>query len=297
MKRTVHHTILAACLSCSVTWPAFADAPVVDESENFALFDEQLAAAERPDSFMAIDNTDDAFAHEEDNAHDDDNDNIAIAREDIQNTDTTDTSNLFNKVQSLQQELSELRGQLEVQTHALQTLKQQQLDFYKDLDTRLRDEKNTASSSIENHVENTQKSADVSPAHTASRGNPADEQISYLAAYELVKNKEFEKATMAMKSFIQHYPRGGYTANAHYWLGELYMTKQSFNDAIQQFETVLNIFPHSSKSSASSLKLGYALAETGQKDLARARLQAVIRDYPDTHAAKLAASKLETLSS
>ncbi len=292
MKKTVHH-ILAACLGSSLAWTAFADAPVVDESENFALFDEQLAAAEQqPVAFMQEEI--DLASADEDNSH------VALAREDNSSDTHQDATDMFSKMQSLQQELSELRGQLEVQTHALQSLKQQQLDFYKDLDARLRESgnSNNAPTPIANkQAKNTQQPIDSLPESTVPRGNPADEQVSYLAAYELIKNKEFDKALMAMKSFINHYPRGGYTANAHYWLGELYMTKKAYPDAIQQFETVLSSFPSSSKSAASSLKLGYALAESGQKDSAREHLKAVIRNYPDTRAAQLAASKLESIRS
>jgi tol-pal system protein YbgF len=293
MKNAVHHTILVAWLGCCLTGSAFANAPVVDESENFALFDEQLAAAERPDAFM--------LAQEDINMG-------ALAQEDSDtDADTSLASNMdthasednnpsFNKLQSLQQELNELRGQLEIQTHELQALKQQQLNFYNDLDTRLRSN-NTTATSKQPHASNDEQAINTLPASTAPRGNPADEQISYLAAYELVKNKDFDKAVMAMKSFINHYPRGGYTANAHYWLGELYMVKKSYPDAIDQFKTVLQTFPASSKSSASSLKIGYALAESGQTHAARDHLRTVIHDYPDTHAAELAASKLETLNS
>jgi tol-pal system protein YbgF len=317
MKKTVHHMILSTCFACCFASPTFAVAPVVDESENFALFDEQLAAAEQPAPLIQANlqtedanlwDTEDSDQDDNDNGDDDDDDNlnathnhVALAHEDASNNQPQDASNLFNKLQSMQQELSELRGQLEVQTHALQTLKQQQLDFYKDLDTRLRDNTNTAATTTsapsQDYTNNTKNTLDTLPTNTAPRGNPADEQVNYLAAYELVKDKEFDKGLMAMKSFIQHYPRGGYTANAHYWLGELYMIKKSFPDAIQQFETVLNSFPNSSKASASSLKLGYALEASGQKDAARQRLKNVIRDYPDTHAAQLATSKLETLSS
>jgi tol-pal system protein YbgF len=327
MKKIVHRTLIATCMGCCLNWTAFAVAPVVDESENFALFDEQLAAAEqRSDALMQTQaNATGAVFASEDAGSDDDgdgeiiidggggggdifiptsaenktNDTIALAHEDTANQPEQDPTLLLNKLQGLQQELSELRGQLEVQTHALQTLKKQQLDFYEDLDKRLREGPNTAQNTTTdaNHAKNTQQPLEMQPMSTAPRGNPADEQISYLAAYELVKNKEFDKAMMAMKSFIQQYPRGGYTANAHYWLGEVYMIKQAFPDAIQQFETVLNSFPSSSKSSASSLKLGYALAAAGQKEAARERLKAVVRDYPDTHAAQLATSKLETLRS
>ncbi|MDF1684817.1 MAG: tol-pal system protein YbgF [Legionellaceae bacterium] len=298
MKTPVHHTFVAMGLSCLIAWPAFAEAPVVDESENYALFDEQLAATERPDFPLAqaVPNP----AEEE---------RIALAFDDTspneipQNEDVT----LLNKLQTMQQEVNNLRGQLEVQVHELQTLKQQQLDFYKDLDSRIR-EPNTSTpqtlsqhdttdiNNLNNQTEQAQTSAALSES-TAPRGNPADEQISYLAAYELIKSKEFDKAVMAMNSFISQYPRGGYTANAHYWLGELYMVKKAYPDAIQQFQTVLKIFPSSSKTSDCSLKIGYALLASGQKNSARQHLQDVIRDYPDTHAAELAAGKLENINS
>ena len=299
MKKIIHPLLIATCLSYGLATPAFAMAPVVDESENFALFDEQLAVTEQPIAFNQTEenNTTDYDTPDNTDINQNTNNKLALAQDDSTDSyDTTPEASSLNKIQSLQQEISELRGQLEVQTHALQTLKQQQLDFYKDLDTRLRNTQTAPQTPIQ--AKNTSPALNTEPPiNTAARGNPADEQISYLAAYELVKNKEFEKATMAMKHFIQQYPRGGYTANAHYWLGELYMTQQSFSDAIQQFEVVLSTFPQSSKSSASSLKLGYALAASGQKDAARERLQSVIRDYPDTHAALLATSKLETLKS
>ena len=294
MKTFVHHTAVVMGLSCLIAWPAFAEAPVVDESENYALFDEQLAATERPDFPLTQAQN---MGEEE---------RIALAFDDSsrdeipQNEDVT----LLNKLQTMQQDVNNLRGQLEVQVHELQALKQQQLEFYKDLDTRLRDPNTSTpenvsqqdTTDINNHAAQTQTSAAL-PESTAPRGNPADEQISYLAAYELIKSKEFDKAVMAMNSFISQYPRGGYTANAHYWLGELYMVKKAYPDAIQQFQTVLKIFPSSSKTSDCSLKIGYALLASGQKNSARQHLQDVIRDYPDTHAAELAAGKLENINS
>ncbi|NCT56956.1 MAG: tol-pal system protein YbgF [Legionella sp.] len=285
-------------LSCFLALPTFAEAPVVDESENYALFDEQLAATEQPDFPLAQAQT----VHEEER--------IALAFDDTPRNEIPedDDATLFDKLQSMQQEVNNLRGQLEVQTHEIQVLKQQQLDFYKDLDARLRDPNTTASNSlsqtahpITEQLQDDQETEKSSPLlateNSAPRGNPADEQISYLAAYELIKNKEFDKAVMAMNSFIRQYPRGGYTANAHYWLGELYMVKKAYPDAIEQFKTVLKIFPSSSKTSDCSLKIGYALLASGQKNVARQQLQNVIRDYPDTHAAELAARKLENINS
>ena len=55
-------------------------------------------------------------------------------------------------------------------------------------------------------------------------------------------------------------------------------------------------FPASSKSAASLLKIGYALAAMGKKEEAIARLQQVIKNYPDTNTAQLAKAKLESIT-
>ena len=231
---------------------------------------------------------------------------------------------MLDKLKGLQQELQELRGQLEIQVHNLKTLQEQQLTFYKDIDARLKSAAPAASAAtkiidsmkpapklpIADVTANKTDTSVVKPYHdrqskakyefkgslTAANKNPADEQISYLAAYDLVKNKQFDDALSAMQNFVARYPQGGYTANAHYWLGELYMVKKNFPNAIAHFETVLTRFPSSSKTAACLLKIGYALAASGQEIEARQRLQEVVKNYPDTPTAELAAAKLKSIS-
>lgn len=136
------------------------------------------------------------------------------------------------------------------------------------------------------------------PATSASArsNNPAEEQIHYLAAYDLIKNKRFNDAIPAMQSFVTQYPNGGYTANAHYWLGELYMTQKDYTKANSQFDIVLSQFPSSNKAAPSLLKSAFALASSGKKQEAIARLKQVIKQYPDTQPAKMAEEKLKSLN-
>lgn len=304
-----HRLLLCLCFTCLLPSQVFAEAPVVDDSENFAILDEQQAAVEQPVAKAQLEDTD---SDEE----------IALAQ------DNRDSSNpnagLLDKLHGMQQEIQELRGQLEVQAHDLKALQQQQLAFYKDLDARLRsngDAKNPKSAQLNPQEKSaeismgsteskktpalnsnmTSKSVgqeqkiNISPPSNVSRGNPADEQISYLAAYDLVKNKRFDEALTAMQTFVSQYPQGGYTANAQYWLGELYLVKNNYSKAIEHFEIVLKQFPSSSKAAASTLKIGYALAASGKIEDARMRLQEVLRNYPDTPTAQLATTKLESL--
>ena len=98
-----------------------------------------------------------------------------------------------------------------------------------------------------------------------------------------------------MQTFVQKYPNGGYTANAEYWLGELYMVQKEYPKAIEHFDVVLTKFPSSSKSAASMLKSGYAYAASGNNSEAIKRLQQVIRNYPETPTAHLASTKLNSI--
>jgi tol-pal system protein YbgF len=293
--------LLVTGFSLLLPFVAHAEAPVVDDSENFAIIEEQQATIKSPGS--AKYETEDSYAQRTSSLDDE----LPLAVDDGDKSVANGDLKLIDQVHALQKEVQELRGQLEVQAHDVKLLQQQQLSFYKDLDGRL---KGSAPLAVQAKPQPiipavipttipTPKSAKIiaKPAQSISIGsnNPADEQISYLAAYELVKNKRFDDALAAMQTFVVQHPKGGYTANAHYWLGELYMVKNNYPKAIEQFTVVLEEFPTSSKSAASNLKMGYALAASGKKLEAIARLQQVVNNYPDTAAAQLAAVKLDAL--
>ncbi len=288
----------------------------MDDSENFALLEEKQAMAfESP---VAHDDNEDVASYSNSNPQDE----RPLAKDNrVTHDDSNSNANLLDKFQGLQQEVQELHGQLDVQAHDLKLLQEQQLSFYKDLDERLRDvpAKGIAYKPITavttttgvtigeepsllattSPVASIQPTSMVRPAVQAVIGagptNPANEQISYLAAYELVKDKQFDEALTAMQTFVTKYPHGGYSANAQYWLGELYMVKKDYVQAIEHFNVVMQEFPSSSKNAASLLKVGYALAGQGKTIDARAKLQEVVTTFPDTSTAKLAAAKLSTL--
>ncbi len=311
--------IIAAGFSLIFPLACWSEAPVVDDSDNFAMTDRQQVQAPVVDSKY---NDESQFDQAQNDYPSDSyqDDSQALAKDDQTNAapvgaNVADNASLIEKIQSLQQELQELRGQLEVQAHDLKLLQQQQVAFYKDLDARLggnatasaktnasqpmdlaMGSKSSAPQTTASSTQSASAKIAASPAIVpVSRANPADEQISYLAAYELVKNRRYDDAINSMNTFVQKYPKGGYTANAEYWLGELYLVKKDYTKSIEHFNVVLQQFPTSSKSAASMLKVGYAYAEMGNKPEAKKYLQQVVRAYPDTPTAQLANSKLRTI--
>lgn len=311
-------SIITACFVLMFPFSVGAEAPVVDDSENFAMIDrqEEFEAPlvnpkyDEPQIENAeVDGLQDNYSTDTSQAYDE----PALVKGDQNNI--RDNAKLIDKIQELQKEIQELRGQLEVQAHDLKLLQQQQVAFYKDLDSRL---SNSSAKSIQSDKPATDVSLGSNPPAAlnatspqikvgqsnskpqavvaVSRANPADEQISYLAAYELVKNKHYDEAIKSMQIFVQKYPKGGYTANAEYWLGELYLVKKDYPKAIEHFEVVIQQYPSSSKAAASLLKSGYAYAEKGDKQEAKKRFQQVVKTYPDTPTAQLASSKLEAIN-
>lgn len=315
--------IIAAGFSLILPLTCWSEAPVVDDSDNFAIMDgQQVRSASAADSRYYDEPVMDSAQNDYPSDAYQGDDGPALAKDDQftgpVSKEVADSASLIDKIQSLQKEIQELRGQLEVQAHDLKLLQQQQVAFYKDLDSRLSGSASAKAATpvgkppIDLSVGSKERA--LPPASTVqstnvaktasgstpaivpvSRTNPADEQISYLAAYELVKNKRYDDALNSMNLFVQKYPRGGYTANAQYWLGELYLVKKDYAKAIEHFDLVLKQFPTSSKSAASMLKVGYAYAEMGNKPEAQKYLQQVVRAYPNTPTAQLANSKLRSI--
>lgn len=316
----------AIVLSLMLPMAVNAEVLVVDGNEALAMVEEQQPVMDGPIAKAQLDQSQTEQAQiEQTDAETANNDTpsseVPFAVDNEQQDKALNSANndasLLEKIQGLQQTIQELRGQLEVQSHDLNLLKEQQLAFYKDVDLRLNQnrlhgpraqpteiEAATVGAAAavkqevnEPHVEAITHPENKIPAlNKASRVNPADEQISYLAAYDLVKSKRYDDAIKAMQGFVIQYPQGGYTANAHYWLGELYLAKNQYPQAIEHFEIVTEKFPSSSKAGDSLLKVGYALGASGKTDEARLKLQQVIKNYPDTQTATLAKSKLETLN-
>lgn len=265
-------------LNCTLS---FAYAPVVDESENFA-----VNTSRGPESQQAL-------AHD-DGVH---SSYFGDTKPQVSMGDNkSEIAKLLNQLEELHQTVQELRGQIDTQNHTIETLKNQQLTLYKDLDDRLTQIKLTPAKQPAAAKTPASLEAKMNILPVASKSqNPADEQISYMAAYNFVEKKDFRKAQLALQEFIQTYPQSGYTPNAEYWLGELYLKNKNYSAAMAHFENVVNNFPSSNKHAACLYKLGASLAANGQMDDAKNKFQAVIQQYPDTDTAKLAQTQLNKI--
>ena len=184
---------------------------------------------------------------------------------------------LYYQLQLLQQEVMELRGKAEEQDYQIKQLKEQSLERYLDLDRRLKE-----GGAVDTNAGTT------SPGVTPSGGQTAQEQAgesdAYRSAYSLVRSQQFPGAVTAFLQFLKDYPAGKYAANAHYWLGELYLVvvPAEPESARRQFSLLLEQFPDNAKVPDTLYKLGKIYFEKGNCARSREYLERVINEFSDS---------------
>ena len=203
----------------------------------------------------------------------------------------TDSGSLMLRVQQLEADVRRLNGLLEEATQALRLLEAQSLERYVDLDRRLA---SGAPAEIEEGGESTGVAPAPVPSETPMAGRAVDaqegEEAAYRAAYELVREREFDEAVAAFTAFLAEFPFGRYAPNAHYWLGELYLVLDPPDPELarQNFKLLLDQYPADPKVPDALYKLGRVQFIKGNRQRSKEYLDEVIREYPSHAAAQLA---------
>ena len=208
---------------------------------------------------------------------------------------------MFTQLQQMQQEIAQLRGMLEEQQNEIQRLKQESLERYQDLDRRMGSGAAGAAATQNPPADGALGAAGnpESPIGQASAASgPADpekEKLFYDAAFDLIKAKDFDKASQAFAAFLRKYPNSQFAGNAQYWLGEVNLAKGDLQGAGQAFARVSQAYPQHAKVPDSLFKLADVEQRLGNTDRAKGILQQIIAQYPGSSAAQLAQRDLQRL--
>jgi tol-pal system protein YbgF len=173
---------------------------------------------------------------------------------------------LLTMVEVMQQEIAELRGTIEEQTHTIEMLQKQQQQRYLDLDRRIVElmSKPIAATSV-----SADGIADVLPADDL-----------YASAMSYIKKKDFTHALEQLDILAKTYPEHALAANAFYWSGEVQLAVGNFDLAIKQFKTVVDNHPKHNKTADSHYKLAVAYDRSGDAIKAKEIIRQVIKQYP-----------------
>ena len=212
---------------------------------------------------------------------------------------------LFNQLQRMQAQFAQQQGAIEVLQNQVNQLKQEGLERYQDLDRRIGAGVTPAATPDNSSAGGAPSAAaggaagaaaaSQPPAASSEPGDPAKEKLYYDAAFDLIKAKDFDKASQAFSAFLRKYPNSQYAGNAQYWLGEVNLAKGDLQGAGQAFAKVSQLYPKHAKVPDSLYKLADVERRLGHTDKVKGILQQVVAQYPGTSAAQLAQRDLQRL--
>ena len=82
---------------------------------------------------------------------------------------------------------------------------------------------------------------------------------------------------------------------AYFWLGEINLSKGNIAVATQNFNTLIGLYPAHWRIPLAKYKLGTIYLEEGDKGRALAQFESIIKDFPDSSAAKASRESLSSL--
>ena len=186
---------------------------------------------------------------------------------------------LYLKIQSLEKEIAILRNEIEVM--------QTQLDFYQ-------------TSNAEKISNIDAKLTSIMSIEDLQRSQPLIEQSeqvlnTYDQAILLIRKGRLNEALSALNTFVQVNNDSENTPLAYFWMGEINLTNGNLAVATQNYNTLVGLYPTHWKVPLAKFKLGTIYLEQGNNVRAIAQLENVIKEFPESSAAKASAETLSSL--
>ena len=186
---------------------------------------------------------------------------------------------LYLKIQSLEKEIASLRNEVEI----LET----QVKFYQERNVELIDE-------IDSKLISLMSVEDLKSIE--SNDTPQTQTLnSYEQAIVLIQKGNLDAALTALNVYVQNAEESDETPLAYFWLGEINLSNGNLAVATQNFNTLVGLYPAHWRVPLAKYKLATIYLEQGDEDRAVAQFESVIRDFPESSAAKASRESLSSL--
>ncbi|MBN2539501.1 MAG: tol-pal system protein YbgF [Deltaproteobacteria bacterium] len=140
--------------------------------------------------------------------------------------------------------------------------------------------------------ETKEKSKEGGESAAAKEETATDKETAYSNAYSIFKDGRYDEAKEAFRNFLKSFPNSEYSDNAQFWIGECDYFEGKYEEAIVEYERVIQIYPKGNKVPNALLKQALSFLKLDDKSSAKLLLQRVIKDYPNTTSANVARKKL-----
>lgn len=193
-------------------------------------------------------------------------------------------ADMQNQIESLKQEVAQLRGDLELASHNLDAAQQRQKDLYADTDTRLR------------KIEAGPVSA--APSETAVANQPEAEQKDVQAfsnAESLSKSAKHKEAFTAYDAFLREFPTSKLVPDALYNMGYAQFALKNYKSSVATQQKLIDGYADHAKVPEAMYNVANSQIQLGQVTNAKKTLKELIAKHPNAEVIPIAQKRLKAL--
>lgn len=115
---------------------------------------------------------------------------------------------------------------------------------------------------------------------TLNLGQASDPNAQFELAMDVLYRGDHAGGAQALKSFIEQNPKSERVGEAYYWLGEAELAQKAYREAAEAFLTTVQKYPKDAKAPQSLVKLGVTLIAAGEKKEGCSQLGSVKQIFP-----------------
>ena len=198
-------------------------------------------------------------------------------------------ADMQNQIETLKQEVANLKGDLEVAQHNLDATQTRQKDLYTDTDTRLRRIEGGAASP-------SNSSSNAAPANTPTQPVAEEKDAKAFAdANALSQSAKHKEAFAAFDAFLKEYPNSKLVADALYGMGYSQFALKNYKSSIATQQKVIDLHPSSPKVPDAMFNMANGQIQLGQVGSAKKTLRDLAAKYPDAAVTPSAQKRLKAL--
>lgn len=132
-------------------------------------------------------------------------------------------------------------------------------------------------------------------AQQAEQAQDSKEQAAFDGAMDLYRKGDVKGSAESLSAFLTLYPESVLAPTAQFYLGSANYANKNYQGAISVLKTMAGKFPDHPRAPDALLVIAGSEFELNQRSAAKATLQQIVKDYPNTAAAQSAQERLKLL--
>ena len=134
------------------------------------------------------------------------------------------------------------------------------------------------------------------PPTPAPLGPGVSPQRMYDTAWVDYTSGQYDLCVSGFESYLRTFPKSELADEAQLYIGECNYSSGKHQEAVQAYTQVITLYPRSQSAAPAYYKRGLAFENLKQLDRARESFEAVVKNFPESDAARLAKQALDRLN-